>query len=71
MLIKTLVENTSPCQDLACEHGLSLYLEAGGYKNLFDTGASHGYAQNAIKMGVDLSQVDFLVISHGHYDHGG
>ena len=71
MRIKTLIENTSPCQDLACEHGLSLYLEARGHKILFDTGASPGFAQNAIKMGVDLSRVDFLVISHGHYDHGG
>lgn len=71
MLIKTLIENTTSREDLACEHGLSLYIEALGHKILFDTGASPLFAQNARTMGVDLSDIDFVVISHGHYDHGG
>ncbi len=29
------------------------------------------FIHNARKMGIDLSQVDYLVISHGHFDHGG
>ncbi|MFY9213899.1 MAG: hypothetical protein WAO45_04195 [Tissierellaceae bacterium] len=41
MLIKTLVENTSISDDLASEHGLSLYIETKEHKILFDTGASH------------------------------
>ncbi len=71
MLIKTLLENTAIPEDLGCEHGLSLYIEALGHKLLFDTGASGLFAENAQKMGVDLAEVEFLIISHGHYDHGG
>lgn len=71
MRIVVLVENTSTAQELSGEHGLSLYLETGHHKLLFDTGASGLVVENARKLGVDLSQVDTAVISHGHYDHGG
>lgn len=71
MIIKTLVENRSIREELGSEHGLSLYIEALGHKILFDTGASDLFLKNAEKMEVDLSQVEFAVISHGHYDHGG
>lgn len=71
MIIKTLVENTSISKDLGSEHGLSLYIEANGRKILFDVGASELFFENAKKLNVDISDVDYLVISHGHYDHGG
>lgn len=71
MLIKTLAENTSLSKELGSEHGLSLYIEANHKKLLFDVGLGELFYQNAKKMGVDISQVDFLVISHGHSDHGG
>lgn len=71
MRITTLLENTCQGKDLGCEHGLSLYIEALDHRLLFDTGASSLFAQNAKAMGVDLAQVEFVVISHGHYDHGG
>ncbi|NLB27894.1 MAG: MBL fold metallo-hydrolase [Clostridiaceae bacterium] len=71
MLIKTLMENTAQSPALGCEHGLSLYIEALGRQILFDTGASPLFIDNAHKMDIDLSQVEFVVISHGHYDHGG
>ena len=71
MKIWTLMENTACCDDLACEHGLSLYIEANGQRILFDAGQSAAFADNAEKMGIDLSQVDLCILSHGHYDHGG
>jgi 7,8-dihydropterin-6-yl-methyl-4-(beta-D-ribofuranosyl)aminobenzene 5'-phosphate synthase len=71
MKIVTLMENTSCREDLCCEHGLSLYLETENRKILFDAGQSAAFADNAEKMGVDLSQVDLAILSHGHYDHSG
>ncbi len=70
MKIVTLIENT-PHSGLASEHGLSLYIETERYKILFDTGSSGAFADNAERLGIDLKQVDFVVLSHGHYDHGG
>ena len=71
MIIKTLAENTSISETYGSEHGLSLYIETQDKKVLFDVGASELFLENAKKMDVNISDVDFLVISHGHYDHGG
>jgi len=71
MRIVTLLENTACREDLACEHGLSLYIETGDLRILFDAGQSGAFADNAEKLGIDLGKVDFAVLSHGHYDHGG
>ena len=60
MIIKTLVENTSVSKDLGSEHGLSLYIEANGRKILFDVGASELFFENAKKLNVDISDVDYL-----------
>jgi len=68
--ITTLSENSA---DLTClaEWGLSMLVEADGMKVLFDTGAGVAAVHNAHLMGVDLSSVDRIVLSHGHYDHTG
>lgn len=71
MKLWTLAENTACREDFTCEHGLSLYIEAGGQRILFDAGQSGAFADNARKLGVDLTKVDLAVLSHGHYDHGG
>lgn len=71
MRIVTLLENTTCREELACEHGLSLYIETGDLRILFDAGQSDAFADNAEKLGVDLSTVDIAILSHGHYDHGG
>ena len=70
MKITALVENKSSC-DLTPVHGLSLYIETERHKLLFDLGPDHTLLKNAEKRGIDLSQVDTVVISHGHFDHGG
>ncbi|MFS8541429.1 MAG: MBL fold metallo-hydrolase [Tissierellales bacterium] len=71
MIIKTLVENTALSKNFASEHGLSLYIEANSRKILFDIGASGLFLENAKKLNLDISEVDYLIISHGHFDHGG
>ena len=70
MKITALTENTSK-NNLPSEHGLSLYIETENNTILFDTGQSGLFSENAKKLGLDLSSVDIMVLSHGHYDHGG
>ena len=73
MNVTVLSENTKPKKSyLKTEHGLSLLIEKDSYKILFDTGGSNGTAiQNAKLLSLELSQVDAVVISHGHNDHTG
>jgi 7,8-dihydropterin-6-yl-methyl-4-(beta-D-ribofuranosyl)aminobenzene 5'-phosphate synthase len=73
MNITVLVDNNpNPARpELRAEHGLSLFVEAGGARILFDTGASDLFLMNAKLLGIDPSTVDAVVLSHGHYDHGG
>ena len=70
MKITALVENTSHCE-LAAVHGLSLYVETARHKLLFDLGPDKTLLENAQKRGIGLEQVDTVIISHGHSDHGG
>lgn len=71
MVITTLIENTSRDECLKKEAGLSFYIETERHKILFDTGASGAIVENAVVLGIDLSEVDVVILSHGHYDHGG
>lgn len=66
-----LTENTANKKGLLAEHGFSVLVEACGKRLLFDTGQSDVYLKNAEKLGVSLSQLDGIVLSHGHYDHCG
>lgn len=70
--ITVLIENTAlPRQDLLAEHGLSLLVETPESKFLFDCGQTGAAWQNASRLGIDLSRVQFVVLSHSHYDHAG
>ena len=71
MRIVNLVENTEGRAGCGAEHGLSFYIETEHHKLLMDTGQSGLFMQNAEKLGIDLTKVDTVVLSHGHYDHGG
>lgn len=53
------------------EHGLSLYMETADMKLLLDTGQTDAFIANAEALGIDLTSLDAVVLSHGHYDHGG
>lgn len=52
------------------EHGLSFLIEVDQKKILFDTGASNLFIRSAARLGIDLEEVDRIVLSHGHWDHG-
>lgn len=69
--ITTLAENSVYGKGLQGEHGLSLFVETGENKLLFDTGASDLFIRNARLMGIDLSEVEYVILSHGHRDHTG
>lgn len=71
MKITTLIENLVYKQGLVAEHGLALYIETENHKILFDTGQSGLFLQNAQKLGVEIEDIDCLILSHGHYDHTG
>lgn len=54
------------------EWGYSALVEVDGRKILFDTGAHPDVVlRNAAEMGIDLSGVDELILSHNHDDHTG
>lgn len=69
--LKVLVEDKISNAALECEHGLSFYVETPAQKFIFDCGQSGLAWKNAAKLGVDLTQINFVVISHSHYDHAG
>ena len=71
MKIVTLVENTFGHEDCIAEHGLSIYIETENHKLLLDTGQTDAVVKNAEALGIDLSAVDTVILSHGHYDHSG
>lgn len=68
MKVTVLIENSSP-EGLLSEWGLSFLIEYSGKKYLIDAGGSGKFAQNANKLGIDLSEVDVAFLSHAHYDH--
>lgn len=74
MKITILVEN-EVCKpnihNLCSIHGLCVYIDTGDKKILFDVGPDDLFAKNADKLNIDIAEVDMLIISHGHIDHGG
>jgi len=71
MRIVALIENTSASEKLKVEHGISLYVENAGINYLIDTGASDKILYNAKRLGIDLSSVAAVMISHNSYTHTG
>lgn len=72
MKITTIIENSlKDNKELKNEHGLSFFIETSACNILFDTGKSGDFVDNAKDLGIDLNKVDYLVLSHAHYDHCG
>ena len=66
-----LVDNRTNDPVLQTEHGLSILLETGHHRILLDTGAGDMFIHNAERLGIDLTTVDYVFVSHGHSDHAG
>ncbi len=71
MKLVTIVENTCGSNGCIAEHGLSIYIETEKHILLLDAGQTDAAIKNAARLGIDLSKVDTLILSHGHYDHSG
>ena len=70
--ITTLVENgMGEHLALKNEHGISFFIEKDGHTVLFDTGQSDAFIYNADQLRKNLSGIEYVVLSHGHYDHSG
>lgn len=72
MRITTLIENSlGNNEKLNNEHGLSFFIETSKGNILFDTGQSGNFIENAHDLKINLNDTDYLILSHGHYDHCG
>ena len=69
--VTVLADNCVAARDLLAEHGLSMLIEADGRRILFDTGQGKVLRANADALGISLSPLDAVVLSHGHDDHTG
>jgi 7,8-dihydropterin-6-yl-methyl-4-(beta-D-ribofuranosyl)aminobenzene 5'-phosphate synthase len=72
MNFKIIIDNNlNPSNCFITEHGLSIYFEFEHKKFIIDTGQSGCFIANAEKLGIKLSDIDIVFISHGHFDHLG
>ena len=70
MQLTVLVDNNTLIDRyFLAEPGLSFLIEDGDLSVLFDTGYSDIFIRNAQKMGKNLANLDFIVLSHSHLDH--
>ncbi len=68
--ITTLMDNLPSENKALCnEHGLSVLVEYGTARVLFDCGAGRRVWGNAEQMGKDVTHLDGVILSHSHYDH--
>jgi len=67
--ISVLSDNHAGTYTVA-EHGLSYLIEFDNRRILFDTGQSDVFIKNAGIMDVSLRDIDTIILSHGHFDHG-
>jgi 7,8-dihydropterin-6-yl-methyl-4-(beta-D-ribofuranosyl)aminobenzene 5'-phosphate synthase len=70
MQLTFLVENNSlVSHSFLSESALSMLIEDGESRILFDAGYSDAFLKNAQRMGQNLRQLNWIVLSHGHFDH--
>ncbi len=70
MKVHVLVDNNTLIDKyFLAEPGFSVLIEESGCRILFDTGYSDVFIRNSQKMGLDLSHLNYLALSHSHVDH--
>lgn len=69
--ITTLIEDTKKDDSLINEFGLSMHIESKELNILLDTGTTGQFLKNTSRLGIDPKDIDIVVLSHGHFDHGG
>lgn len=68
--ITVLYDAFGPASDMRKDWGFSALVEYGGKRILFDTGNNAEiFAHNVDAKGIDLTKLDFAVVSHRHGDH--
>ncbi|KOA18500.1 metallo-beta-lactamase superfamily protein [Clostridium homopropionicum DSM 5847] len=70
MKLKVLVDNNTYIDQYYCgEPAVSYYIEDEDVSLLLDVGYSDLFLKNAAALGIDLENINTIVISHGHDDH--
>lgn len=70
MKITILTENRKCDNNCINEDGLSIYIEINNNKLLLDSGITDAFLRNSKTLGINLDEVNTIVLSHGHWDHG-
>jgi 7,8-dihydropterin-6-yl-methyl-4-(beta-D-ribofuranosyl)aminobenzene 5'-phosphate synthase len=69
--LTVLCDNHAARPTVATAHGLSVLVETAERRVLFDTGTDRRTVENADTLGISLTGLDAIILSHGHYDHVG
>ena len=69
--VDVIADDEVRARGFLAEHGLAYWLQVDGRQILFDTGQGLVLKHNAALLQHSLSDVDFILLSHGHYDHIG
>jgi len=68
--VTILYDAFSDSKEITKDWGFSAFVEYDGKRILFDTGNNAAIFEHNVKaLGVDLTKLDFVVISHRHTDH--
>jgi len=70
--VKVIYDNYVSVEGMKADWGYSIYIEGLEKEILFDTGTKPEiFEENFKKLGIDAGKIDYLVLSHEHYDHIG